>query len=102
MSKARAFLHPTQWREPFGLTLVEAMACGCPVIAIRKGSIPEIVKDGETGFVVDDVEEMIAAVDSIDRINRSYCRTYARERFSARVMADGYEAIYQRIVAQHD
>lgn len=102
MSKARCFLHPVQWREPFGLTLIEAMACGCPVVAIRKGSIPEIVKDGETGFVVDDVEEMIAAVDSIEVIDRAYCRRYALENFSAERMTDGYEAIYQRIVEEHE
>ncbi|MBI2409615.1 glycosyltransferase family 4 protein [Candidatus Kaiserbacteria bacterium] len=102
MSRARCFLHPVEWREPFGLTLIEAMACGCPVIAFRKGSIPEIVKDGETGYVVEDVAEMAAAADTIEAIDRSYCRTYALENFSAARMTDGYEAVYRKIFEQHE
>jgi glycosyltransferase involved in cell wall biosynthesis len=97
MSKAKCFLHPVLWREPFGLTLIEAMACGCPVVAFRRGSIPEVIEDGKTGFVVDGVEEMIMAVDSIDSIDRNYCRLYALEQFSEKRMTDGYEEIYRRL-----
>ena len=59
MSKAKCFLHPVTWREPFGLTLIEAMACGCPVVAFSRGSIPEVVKTGVTGYVVEDVEVLV-------------------------------------------
>lgn len=98
MSKALAFLHPVTWREPFGLTLIEAMACGCPVIAFNKGSIPEIVQDGRTGFVVEDVEGMLDAVQRIGTIERAACRTYALKKFNAAQMADGYERIYQAVI----
>jgi glycosyltransferase involved in cell wall biosynthesis len=98
MSKALAFLHPVIWREPFGLTLIEAMACGCPVIAFNMGSIPEIIKTGETGFVVEDLEAMIDAIDNIRSIDRAHCREYALTNFSAKRMADGYEAIYKKIL----
>ncbi len=98
MSEAICFLHPVTWREPFGLTLIEAMACGCPVVAFRKGSIPEIVKDGLTGYVVEDTEQMVEAVNNIYRIDRRFCRNYARVTFSAGKMADGYENIYNRVL----
>ncbi len=102
MSKALCFLHPVTWREPFGLTLIEAMACGCPVVAFNKGSIPEIVKNGETGYVVDDVENMIEAVAEIYSVDRARCRTYTLENFSAKKMADGYEALYRKLLGIHD
>src|SRR5581483_11309415 len=72
MSRAMAFLHPITWQEPFGLTLIEAMACGCPIVAFGYGSIPEIIKNQETGFIVNDVEGMIDAVGNIDAIDRSH------------------------------
>ncbi len=97
-SRAKAFLHPCTWREPFGLTLIEAMACGCPVIAMNKGAIPEIVKDGETGFVVEDVDEMINAVEEIDTIDRKQCRKHALTNFNAKKMAKEYEQIYKKIL----
>lgn len=97
-SRAKAFLHPCTWREPFGLTLIEAMACGCPVIAMNKGAIPEIVKDGETGFVVDDVDEMINAVEEIDTIDRKQCRKHALKDFNAKKMAKEYEKLYKKIL----
>lgn len=98
MSGAMAFLHPVTWREPFGLTLIEAMACGCPVIAFNKGSIPEIIVDGKTGFIVNDVEEMITAITNISKIDRSECRKYVLENFTEKKMADGYERLYYRIL----
>lgn len=100
MSKARCFLHPVTWREPFGLTLIEAMACGTPVIAFKRGSIPEIIKNGRTGFVVEDVEEMIEALSNIDKIDRTYCRSYAITKFNVEKMADGYEEIYYKVLAK--
>lgn len=102
MSKALCFLHPVMWREPFGLTLIEAMACGCPVVAYDKGSIPEVISNGKTGFVVQDLESMLDAVKNIDTIDRNYCREYALTNFSAKRMADGYEEIYRKIISERD
>ena len=98
MSRALCFLHPVTFREPFGLTLIESMATGCPVIAFNKGSIPEIIQEGRTGFIVDTETEMIAAVKQINTINRNYCRQYALTNFSAERMTDNYERVYQRIL----
>lgn len=98
MCGALCFLHPVTWREPFGLTLIEAMACGCPVVAFNHGSIPEIIKTGVTGYVVEDLETMIEAVENIRAIERSVCRVHALENFSAKRMADGYEEVYKKLV----
>ena len=98
MSGALCFLHPVTWREPFGLTLIEAMACGCPVVAFNRGAIPEIIKTGETGYVVEDVETMIEAVGNIGAIDRARCRAHALKHFNAEKMADGYEAVYRKML----
>ncbi len=98
MSRALCLLHPVDWREPFGLTMIEAMACGSPVIAFRRGSIPEVIKDRKTGFVVEDVDEMAGAVQRINTINRLECRQYALEQFSVERMTDEYEAVYKKLV----
>jgi glycosyltransferase involved in cell wall biosynthesis len=99
MSKAKCFLHPIAFREPFGLTLIEAMACGCPVVAFNRGSIPEIIKTGTTGYVVEDTDSMIDAVESIDTIDRHVCREHALKNFSAKKMCDGYEEIYKKLLS---
>lgn len=98
MSKALSLLHPVTWREPFGLAMVEAMACGCPVVAFNRGSIPELVVNGKTGFIVNDIEEMVAAVNNIEQIDRNECRRHAITNFNAQKMADGYEEIYRKIL----
>lgn len=95
MKNAEAFLHPVTWPEPFGLTMIEAMACGTPVVAFNQGSIPEVVEDGMTGFVVGSVEEMVEAVRKIGTIDRGYCRQWALSNFSVERMADGYEEVYR-------
>lgn len=100
MSKALCLLHPITWREPFGLTLIEAMACGCPVVAFNRGSSGEIIEDGKTGFVVEDIEEMITAIEKIDNIDRKYCRQYTLDRFNAARMAEGYEKVYRQIIQE--
>ncbi len=100
MAGARCFLHPVTWREPFGLTLIEAMACGCPVVAFNRGSIPEIVQTGVTGFVVEDTDSMVDAVSTIGDIDRKACREHALSKFSATAMADKYEDIYKKLVSQ--
>ena len=98
LSRAECLLHAVTWPEPFGLTLIEAAACGCPVVAFRQGAIPEIVQHGLSGFVVDNVAQMVEAVQKIDTIDRALCRAHVLRNFSAKRMADGYEAIYKRLV----
>jgi len=102
MSRARCFLHPVTWREPFGLALIEAMASGCPVVAFNRGSIPEIIKTGVTGYVVEDIEAMIDAVENIGTIGRQACRDHALTNFSATKMTDGYEAVYEKILSKSE
>lgn len=98
MSKALCFLHPISWLEPFGLTLIESMACGTPVVAFNKGSIPEVVADGKTGFVCKDFSDLLEKITKVDTISRAGCRTYALTQFNRQRMTDGYLAIYRKIL----
>ena len=98
LGAAKALLHLINFDEPFGLSVVEAMACGTPVIAVRRGSMPELIEDGVTGFLVRTVDEAIAAVDRIDAIDRAACRRAVIERFSVDRMADRYIALYREIL----
>lgn len=99
MAGAICLLHAVTWPEPFGLTLIEAMACGAPVVAFGLGAIPELVRDGVTGYIVENTDQMVEAVKRIDKINRATCRKHALENFSAKRMADGYEEVYRRAIA---
>lgn len=94
VSGARGFLFPLQWDEPFGLAVAEAQACGTPVLTYRKGSMPEVVAHGETGFVVDNEAQLIEAVHSISQIDRAACRRRIDEHFSLERMVSAYEALY--------
>lgn len=94
---ARAFLFPIVWPEPFGLVMIEAMATGTPVIALRQGSVPEVIADGHTGFVVETVDEMVAAVDRIATIDASACRQWVEDNFTVSRMVDSYEALYDKV-----
>jgi glycosyltransferase involved in cell wall biosynthesis len=96
LRSARALLFPIRWDEPFGLVMVEALACGTPVVATRRGSVPEIIVDGVTGFIADEAEDMIEAVRRIDDIDPNACRRDALERFDSSRMCDSYEDLYQR------
>jgi glycosyltransferase involved in cell wall biosynthesis len=100
LGNALAYLFPINWPEPFGITMIEAMACGTPVIAMHHGSVPEVVIDGRTGFICRSMGEMIASVQKIDRLDRRACRMHVAERFSAERMVDGYEAVYHRVLEQ--
>ena len=100
LGSGTALLHPIRFAEPFGLSVVEAMACGTPVIAYRKGSMPEVVDEGITGRLVADTDEAVAAVANIDTIDRAACARRARERFSADRMVDDYLTIYRKIVSR--
>jgi glycosyltransferase involved in cell wall biosynthesis len=96
---AKALLFPIDWPEPFGLVMIEAMACGVPVIAFPGGSVEEIVEDGVNGFVVDSIEEASCAVRHIDRIDRRICRERFERRFTARRMASQYVDLYRELAA---
>lgn len=96
---ARALLFPVDWPEPFGLVMIEAMACGTPVIAWRCGSVPEIVEQGVTGHIVENMDEAAAAVERIGELDRAGVRAAFEERFSAQGMASNYVKIYRRLVA---
>ncbi|GHA96881.1 glycosyltransferase family 4 protein [Modicisalibacter luteus] len=98
LGNAKALLFPITWPEPFGLVMIEAMACGTPVIAFRQGSVPEVMQEGVSGFVVDDVEQAIAALDQLDNIDRRACRQYFEQRFSASTMARNYVHCYERLL----
>ena len=103
LSRAKAVLFPIDWDEPFGLVMTEAMACGTPVIATPRGSVPEVVADGETGFVVsveDYPAEAAAALLRLSEIDADACRARVQAKFSKESMVAGYEAVFERVVSQ--
>ncbi|MDB9446736.1 glycosyltransferase family 4 protein [Anabaena sp. CS-542/02] len=99
MGGAVATLFPITWREPFGLVMVESMAAGTPVIAMKLGSTVEIIKHGKTGFLCNNVVDFIEAIDQVKQLDRYVCREYVNQHFSLQHMTDGYEAVYQQILA---
>jgi glycosyltransferase involved in cell wall biosynthesis len=101
LHNACAMLFPIDWEEPFGLVMIESMLVGTPVIAFRRGSAPEVVEPGVTGFLVDNEEQMAACLRNIDRIDREACRRRARERWSSMRMARQYEQVYRKVIARH-
>ena len=96
ISRAAAGIFPLQWSEPFGLAMVECMVAGTPVLALRVGSTPELIEEGVTGFLAEDVDDLVKAVNRLDEIDRVRCANVARERFSPRHMAERYLSIYRR------
>lgn len=98
LGNAKALLFPIDWPEPFGLVMIEAMACGTPVIAWNQGSVPEIITHGKTGFIVNDMPEAIEAVSKINSINRKTVRRIFEERFTAKRMAQDYLEMYKRLI----
>jgi len=98
LRNAVALLHPISFEEPFGLSVAEAMLCGTPVIAFKKGSMPELIKHEETGFLVDNVDEAAEAVENLSSISRSTCRQWAVEQFSQEKMVEDYIALYHQIL----
>ena len=96
-NRAKALLAPTHWNEPFGLVFVEAMACGTPIIAMERGSIPEIVVHGKTGFIANSLSQMIRYCKSIDEIDRTLCRKRA-QHFTAQIMINKYEKVFSRLM----
>jgi glycosyltransferase involved in cell wall biosynthesis len=102
LGNALALLHLANFEEPFGLSVVEALACGTPVIAFKRGALPELIEHGVTGFLVDTVEEAAECVERAVNLDRAACRAAAEERFSVDRMADDYVRLYRRIVGQED
>lgn len=98
LGKAYVLLHPINFSEPFGLSVVEAMACGTPVIAFNKGSMSEIILDGKTGFLTDSIDAAVDRVNEIPRITRSYCRKWVSDNFSKEKMISDYIKVYKGIL----
>jgi glycosyltransferase involved in cell wall biosynthesis len=98
LGNAYALLFPINWPEPFGLVMIEAMACGTPIIAYDRGSVSEVLDHGRTGFIVNNLEEAVDAVQRVPTIERKQCRRAFEDRFSAARMAQDYVAIYQQLV----
>lgn len=99
VKKAKAFIFPLDWPEPFGLVLIESLACGTPVITRNRGSIPEIIVHGKTGFICETVDEMAEAVRNIGSIDRMTCRRHVEQNFSISRMVTKYESIYKQLIA---
>ena len=100
MGRAIATLFPITWREPFGLVMTESMAAGTPVIGMRLGSTPEVIKPGVSGYLCDSIEDCVQAVHKVQEIDRLGCREYVSNRFSIQQMTDGYESVYQQVIAE--
>jgi len=98
LGEASALLFPIVWPEPFGLVMIEALACGTPVLALNCGSVPEVIQHGETGFIAEDEAGLVAAMAQLDRLDRAACRAEAEQRFSASRMTDNYEELYAQLV----
>ena len=96
VASSAAMVFPLQWDEPFGLTVVEAMACGTPVLAHPRGALPELVEDGRTGFLREDINGLVEAVDLIPQIDPHSCRSHVEQNFDVQQMVEAYEALYQK------
>jgi len=101
LGDAYALLFPIDWPEPFGLVMIESMACGTPVIAYRAGSVPEVIDPGITGFIVESMEEAVRALEKVQHLDRKRCREVFERRFSSSRMAQDYLKIYERVLTSH-
>ncbi|MCG5539062.1 glycosyltransferase [Halorhodospira sp. 9622] len=99
LQSSRALLVPARWDEPFGLVLIEAMACGTPVIGTDRGALPEIIKHGQTGFICRTEEEMVEAIGAVDQLSPQACREHVERRFDIRRVCADYEELYRRAIA---
>ena len=96
LGSALAFLMPIEWEEPFGIVMAEALACGTPVIGTPRGAVPEVVKDGETGFVRETADQLAEAIGQVHTLDRAACRADCEERFSDRAIVEAYESLYRK------
>ncbi len=101
LGNARALVFPVDWPEPFGLVMIEALACGTPVIAWNRGSVPEVIDHGQTGFIVDSEDEALEAIRRVDSLDRRHIRAVFEQRFTAITMARNYVEAYTRLLTQH-
>jgi glycosyltransferase involved in cell wall biosynthesis len=101
MGEAYALLHPISFKEPFGLSVAESMLCGTPVIAFNQGSMPELILDGKTGFLVSNIDEAVSAVNNIKSVDRKYTSEYAASKFSRQKMVEGYLEVYKNVLEKH-
>jgi glycosyltransferase involved in cell wall biosynthesis len=99
LQRARSTIFPIDWEEPFGLVMIESMACGTPVVATRRGSVPEVLDDGVTGIIVDDHREMVDALSRADALDPRVLRRTAEERFAPQRMVDNHLAVYEQAIA---
>jgi glycosyltransferase involved in cell wall biosynthesis len=99
LSQAYGFLNPIDWEEPFGMVMIEAMGLGCPVISFARGAASELIEHGKTGFLVQDLDEMVQAIPQLEQIDRYYTRKHVEQHFSAKAMAQGYMRVYQKVIA---
>jgi glycosyltransferase involved in cell wall biosynthesis len=95
LTEAVALLNPINWEEPFGMSMIESMACGTPVIGSPRGAAPELVDDGVTGFLRNTIDELAESIDHLDKLDRSTCRARVRDHFSIEKMAKGYLEVYE-------
>jgi len=102
LGRAYAYLFPIEWPEPFGMTMIEAMACGTPVIAMARGSVPEVLVHGRTGYICRSVHEMVTAVRQVPRLSRSACRDHVERHFTTDLMAGSYESVYWKLLLQNE
>lgn len=98
LGNALALLFPIDWPEPFGIVMIEAMGCGTPVIAFKRGSVPEIIDEGQTGFIVENVNQAVKALKKIDQLSRDVCRQIFEQRFSVTNMVHQYVKLYKKIL----
>lgn len=98
LGNSKGLIAPIQWEEPFGLFFIEAMVCGAPVFAIKRGSVPEIIKDKETGFICDSIEEMAEKIKRVDEIDRKACFQHVRDNFSSKRMVENYIKVYEKVI----
>ncbi|MGH2809663.1 MAG: glycosyltransferase family 4 protein [Actinomycetota bacterium] len=98
LSKARCMIFPIQWEEPFGIVMAEALACGTPVVALRGGSVPELIEDGVTGFIFDEPASLVKGIRESKSLSAAACRDRAKKLFDVDRMAEGYESVYRRVL----
>ena len=102
LQRSKAFLFPIKWEEPFGIVMAEAMSCGVPVIAFRRGAVPEVVKEGVSGFIVDNVDEMIAAVNKIYKLDSEEIRNECVYQFSPEIIAKQYIVLLHELIKRNN
>lgn len=98
IGEAYALLHPIHFDEPFGLSVAESMMCGTPVVAFNRGSMPELIQSGKTGFLVNDIQEAVDSLNAVKSIDRAYCHQWAKAKFSQAKMVEGYIDVYHKIL----